>query len=31
LSKAFYRFPSVGMRNNTFRQEAIADHEVEEY
>ena len=29
-SKAFFHFPSVRMRMNVFRGEAIADHKVEE-
>jgi len=31
VSKAFFHFPNVGMRTNVFREEAMADHKVEEY
>ena len=31
LSKAFYHYSDVRMRTNAFREEAIADHKVEEY
>jgi len=31
LSKAFCHFPNAGMRTNVFREDAIADHKVEEY
>jgi len=31
LSKAYCHFRSIGMRTNVFREEAIADHKVEEY
>jgi len=31
MSKTFCQFPNVGMRNNVFREEAVADHKVEEH
>jgi len=31
LSKAFCHFPNVGMRTSVFREEAFADHNVEEH
>jgi len=31
LSKTFRQFPNVGMRTKVFREEANADHKVEEY
>jgi len=31
LSKAFCYFPNVRMRTSVFREEAFADHKVEEY
>ena len=31
LSKVFYNSSNVRMRTNAFREEAIADHKVEEY
>jgi len=30
-SKTFFHFPNVRMRTNVFREEAIADHKVEDY
>jgi len=31
LSKAFCHFPNVGVRISVFREEAFADHKVEEF